>query len=119
VKKLIDQYSFELRSEEVLSKTISKVKIKLKGKNKLIYASISKFCQISSSFKSFFLNSNIEIGLITTIPEKSGLGGSAAIVIAVIFGLAQFFDLYNNYKLLKENEFPINKDIIAEMATKI
>ena len=119
VKELIDQYSFELKSEEVLSITKSNVKTKLRSENKLIYASILRFCQISSYFKSSFSNSNIEIGLITTIPEKSGLGGSAAIIIAVLFGLAQFFDLYNNYKLLKENEFPINKDIIAEMATKI
>lgn len=119
VKKMMDQYSFEVKSEEILSKNRNEVKTKLKGQNKLIYASIYRFCKMSSYFKSSFLNSNIEIGLITTIPEKSGLGGSAGIIIAVLFGLAQFFDLYNNLRKLKENEFPINKDIIAEMATKI
>lgn len=119
VKKSMEQYTFEVKSEEILSKDRNKSEDKLKGKNKLIYASIYRLCKMNSYFKSSFLNSNIEIGLITTIPEKSGLGGSAAIIIAVLFGLAQFFDVYNNIKRLKENEFPINKDIIAEMATKI
>ncbi|MFX1377776.1 MAG: hypothetical protein ACFFA4_01665 [Promethearchaeota archaeon] len=119
IKKMKRRYFFEVGSEEILSKNIKDVKSKLKGQNKLIYASIYRFCKMSSHFKNSFLKSNIEIGLMTTIPEKSGLGGSAAIIIAVIFGLAQFFDLYNNILKLKKNEFPINKDIIAEMATKI
>ena len=104
VKKLIDQYSFEVESEEILSKNRKQVNSKLQGQNKLIYASIYRFYRMSSSFKSSYLTSNIEIGLITTIPEKSGLGGSAAIVIAVLFGLAQFFGLYNNYNRLKLHE---------------
>ncbi|MFX0038427.1 MAG: hypothetical protein ACFFCY_04455 [Promethearchaeota archaeon] len=119
MKKLNDQYSIEINKEEILSKSRNEVKSKLNGENKLIYASIYKFYKMSSYFERIFLKSNIEIGLITTIPEKSGLGGSAAIIIAVIFGLAQYFDLYNNFEKVEENEFPINKDIIAEMATKI
>jgi galactokinase/mevalonate kinase-like predicted kinase len=119
MKKLKDQYFFEVKNEEPLPKKRNQVKYKLKGENKLVYASIIRFFKMNSYFKSAFLKSNIEIGLITTIPEKSGLGGSAAIIIAVLFGLAQFFDLYNNITKIKENEFPINKDIIAEIATKI
>jgi len=119
VKKLIDEYHFELKSEETLPKCRNKIKGKLKGQNKLIYASIYRFFKMSSYFERMFLNSNIEIGLITTIPEKSGLGGSAAIIIAFLFGLAHYYDLYNNIEILKEYEYPINKDIIAEMATKI
>ena len=119
VKKLKDQYSVEVKSEEILSKKRNQIKTKLNGANKLIYASICRLCKMYSSFESSFLNSNIEVGLISTIPEKSGLGGSAAIIIAVLYGLAHFFDLYNNIGVLKENEFPINKDIIAEIATKI
>ena len=93
--------------------------MKLQGKNKLIYASIYRFFKMSSNFESIFLESDIEIGLITTIPKQSGLGGSAAIIVSVLFGLAKYFDLYNNINKLQGNEFPINKDIIAEMATKI
>ncbi len=119
VKKLIDQYHFELKSEETLPKYRKQIKAKFKGQNKLIYASIYRFFKMSSYFERTFLNSNIEIGLITTIPEKSGLGGSAAIIIAFLFGLANHYGLYNNIEILKESEFPINKDIIAEMATKI
>ncbi|MBY8984199.1 MAG: hypothetical protein KGD65_03950 [Candidatus Lokiarchaeota archaeon] len=119
LKKLMEQYSFIIKSEEILSKNKSEVKTKLNGPNKLIYASISRFCKMNSYFESLFLNANIEIGLLTTIPEKSGLGGSAALIIAVLYGLAQFFDIYNKFDVLKDHEFPINKDIIAEMATKI
>jgi galactokinase/mevalonate kinase-like predicted kinase len=118
-KKLRNKYFFEVKSEEILSKNRKNASVKLTGKNKLIYATIYHFCRINSHFKSLFLETNIEIGLITTIPEKSGLGGSSAIIIALLFGLSQFYKLNNNVKILKENEFPINKDIIAEIATKI
>jgi len=119
IKKISEQYSVELQSEEILSKDRDKVEFNLNGQNKLIYASIYRLCKMSSHFKSLFLNSNIEIGSITTIPQQSGLGGSNAIIIAVLFGLAHFFNVYNNFEVLGEKEFPINKDIIAEMATKI
>jgi galactokinase/mevalonate kinase-like predicted kinase len=74
---------------------------------------------MNSYFNEQFLKSNIEIGMLTTIPSKSGLGGSTAIVIAVIYGLAQYFNVYNNLAILNKNEFPLNKDIIAEIATKV
>jgi galactokinase/mevalonate kinase-like predicted kinase len=62
---------------------------------------------------------NFEIGIITTIPLKSGLGGSAAIIIGIMYGLAKYFGLYNNFNCLKTGEFPINRDILAEIATKV
>ncbi|MFW9819757.1 MAG: hypothetical protein ACFFE5_09120, partial [Candidatus Thorarchaeota archaeon] len=105
--------------DDIISKKEVLTKAKFGDENKLIYASIFRFSKMNSHFREAFLNSNLEIGLLTTIPEKSGLGGSASIIIAVLFGLAHFFNLYNNITMLKENEFPINKDIIAEMATKI
>ena len=71
VKKLKDQYSVEVKSEEILSKKRNQIKTKLNGENKLIYASICRLCKMYSSFESSFLNSNIEVGLISTIPEKS------------------------------------------------
>ena len=119
IKKLEDKFYVELKREEQLSKSSIDIRKKLQGKNKLIYASIYRFFKMSSYFKKIFIESNIEIGLITTIPKQSGLGGSAAIIIAILFGFAKYFDLYNNVNKLEENEFPLNKDIIAEMATKI
>ena len=119
MKKLILKWSVECNYEEKLSKSRNEIRNKLKGKNKLIYASIYRFNKMSSHFKEIFLKSNIEIGLVTTIPKQSGLGGSAAIIIVILFGFAKYFNLYNNFKKLKENEFPINRDIIAEMAAKI
>ncbi len=119
VKKSKDQFLIEVKNEDLLPKKRNQIKDRLKGENKLIYATIYRLCKMYSNFESYFLNSNIEIGLISTIPEKSGLGGSAAIIIALLYGLAKFFDLYNNIQVLKENELPINKDIIAEIATKV
>lgn len=119
VKRVGSKYIVVLKHEELLSKSKNEISFKLKGQNKLIYASIYRFFKINSCFEESFLKSNIEIGLLTTIPKQSGLGGSAAIIIAVIFGFAKFFDLYNNIKKLGENEFPLNKDIIAEIATKV
>lgn len=119
VKNILHGYSFEVISEEKLLKRKTEIKKKFKGENKLIYASIYRFFKMSSYFEKIYLKSNIEIGLLTTIPLHSGLGGSAAIIIAILFGFALYFDLYNSFNKLKESEFPINKDIIAEMATKI
>ncbi len=119
VKRLANNYVVCLKHEETLSKSKKEIRIKLNGQNKLIYASIYRFFKVSSYFEKILLKSNIEIGLISTIPKQSGLGGSAAIIIAVLFGFAKYFDLYNNINRLRENEFPINKDIIAEMATKV
>lgn len=119
VKELTDHYSIEIESEEKLSKDLSKMKSKFKEKNKLFYASIYRICKMSSSLEELFFNANIEIGYITTIPEKGGLGGSAAIIIAILYGLVQFFNLFNKFDNLKENEFPLNKDTIAEIATKV
>ncbi len=118
-KKLKNQYFFEVKIDEIISKKEVIIKASFGDKNKLFYASIYRLCKMSSHFRTAFLNSKIEVGLLTTIPEKSGLGGSAAIIIAVLFGLANFFNIYNNITVLNDYEFPINKDIIAEMATKI
>ncbi|MCP4763671.1 MAG: hypothetical protein GY870_18010, partial [archaeon] len=62
---------------------------------------------------------NFEIGVITTIPRQSGIGGSAAIIISVLYGLAKYFNFLNNISYQKDGNLPINRDIIAEMATKI
>jgi galactokinase/mevalonate kinase-like predicted kinase len=118
-KKVMNNYFFEIKIDELISKKEVITKANFGHENKLIYASIYRFSRMSSYFRRIFFNSNLEIGLLTTIPEKSGLGGSASIIIAILFGLAHFFNLYNNINVLKDDEFPINKDIIAEMATKI
>jgi mevalonate kinase len=119
LQELDKKYSFSIKYQEKLTKVKNEIFKKLKGDNKLIYGSLYGLIKMSSYFEEIFLNSNIEIGLLTTIPYQSGLGGSAAIIIATLYGFAQFFNLYNNFEILRENEFPINKDIIAEIATKI
>jgi galactokinase/mevalonate kinase-like predicted kinase len=113
------EYSIEIEQEEDLSKDIEEVKKKMNGDLKLIYASIYRFHLTNSNFFNRFISENFELGILTTIPRQSGLGGSAAIIISVLYGLAEYLNLYNSTACLNEKDFPINKDIIAEMATKI
>ncbi|MFW9828856.1 MAG: mevalonate kinase [Candidatus Thorarchaeota archaeon] len=119
MQKLDEKYFFRVKYQELLSMSKHGILSKLRGNNNLIYGSIYGLIKMNSYFEKIFLNSNIEIGLLTTIPYQSGLGGSAAIIIAVLYGLTQFYNLYNNFEIIKENEIPLNKDIIAEIATKI
>ncbi|MFX0000698.1 MAG: mevalonate kinase [Candidatus Hodarchaeota archaeon] len=119
LKMQLKECYFEIIRNEKLVKTRDKIKKKFKGPDKLIYASIYRFFKMSSYFEEMFLKTNIEIGVISTIPLQSGLGGSAAVIIAVLYGFANYFNIFNNLKYVKINEFPINKDIIAEMATKV
>ncbi|MHA1489816.1 MAG: GHMP family kinase ATP-binding protein [Promethearchaeota archaeon] len=111
--------NFEIESEEILTQESKEIKKKFNSEFKLIYGSIYRFFKINSYFRKKILSQKIEIGIITTIPQQSGLGGSASIIIAILYGLANYFNLYNNMNCVRNDEFPINKDIIAEMATKV
>ena len=105
--------------EEKIEKDLNNIKKKSKGEFKLFYASIYRLIKTNFSFSEKYEKENFEIGIITTIPLQSGLGGSAAIIIGIIYGLTKYFGLYNNLNCLKTGEFPINRDIIAEIATKV
>lgn len=109
----------EVEFESELVKDKNNFKKHFNSELKLIYASIYRFSKTNCYFWKKFLKQNIEIGIITTIPRQSGLGGSASIIIALLYGFAEYFNIYNNINCLKEEEVPINKDIIAEMATKV
>ena len=98
------RFSIELVTEERLLKNKQEILKKLTTKQRLIYASINRLLTMNSNFKLKFLKTNIEIGLLTTIPPQSGLGGSTAIIIAVLYGLACYFNLYNSFDNLKVNE---------------
>ena len=74
---------------------------------KLFYASVYRFIKTCSEFLEKFKNNNFEIGIITTIPRQSGLGGSASIIIAILFGFAKYFGLYKNLTCINKEDFPI------------
>lgn len=112
-------YNFEIDTEKEVNKNMEDLKEKCLGECGLIYASIFRLSSMSSRFWEKFKEQNIEFGLINTIPRQSGLGGSAAIIISLLYGFSHYFNIFNNFSNLAENEFPINKDIIAEMATKV
>ena len=105
--------------EEKIEKDLNDIKKKIKGEFKLFYASMYRLIKTNSAFMEKFKKENFEIGIITTIPLQSGLGGSAAIIIGITYGLAKYFGLYNNFTCLKTGDFPINRDILAEIATKV
>ncbi len=120
--KSSQNYKFDVFLENELCKDLKDLKEYFTGELKLIYGSIYRFYKTNSHFWDKFLKRNFEIGVMTTIPRQSGLGGSAAIIISVLYGLAKYFNLYNNLNCLNDqinNDFVINKDIIAEMATKV
>ena len=113
------KFNIQIEREEEITKYKTKPKDKLNGEFKLFYASVYRFIKTSSIFWEKFKKNNFELGTLTTIPSQSGLGGSAAIIIAILYGFAKYFELYKNLNCIKRSEFPINRDIIAEMATKV
>ncbi len=117
--KIKDTLKIETILEEDFSPDIEELKSGFKGGFKLVYASIYRLLKTSSFFKKQIYQKKFEIGILSTIPQQSGLGGSTAIIVAVLYGLAHYFDLYDNITCLEEEELPVNKDIIAEMATKV
>jgi galactokinase/mevalonate kinase-like predicted kinase len=105
--------------QELIIKNIEFIKSKFKEENKLFYATLYRFSKTNSHFWRKFINKNIEFGILSTIPRQSGLGGSASIIVGILFTLAKYFQLINNLDVLEGGEFPINRDIIAEMATLV
>ncbi|MFX1400558.1 MAG: mevalonate kinase [Promethearchaeota archaeon] len=117
--KVDDKFNFKIIYEKKLPKSRAKLKMSMTDELKLVHGSIYRFSRTNSYFWEKFKELNIEIGIISTIPRQSGLGGSASIIIAVLYALARYFGIYNNLLSVKHHEYPINKDIIAEMATKV
>ncbi|TFG14551.1 MAG: hypothetical protein EU535_03250 [Promethearchaeota archaeon] len=119
IRKNIKEYKIELTLKEEFINDLSEMERKFSGKSGLIYSSIYRLCKTYSILGKRFKNQKFELGLLTTIPRQSGLGGSAAIIISILYAFSHYFNIYNNLRYIKENEFPINKDTIAELATKI
>jgi galactokinase/mevalonate kinase-like predicted kinase len=119
IKTERNKANITLKTQEELVKNRLFLEEVINDDLKIIYASIYRLSIFNSYFWNKFREKNIEIGIITTIPRQSGLGGSASIIIGLLYGLAEFFHIYNNFSHLKPGEFPINKDVIAEIATKV
>ena len=119
VETISNKLQICIEYEDFLKKEISQLKNEFNSELKLFYATIFRFSKTIRIFWERLLENEYEIGILTTIPRQSGLGGSAAIIVALIYAFAKQFNLYNNLSCLQKGEFPINKDIIAEMATKV
>jgi galactokinase/mevalonate kinase-like predicted kinase len=119
VKEDSHKISIRMEKDELISKNILEIKNKFNGFFKLFYGSIYRFYKTCSAFWKKFLETEFEIGILTTIPRQSGLGGSSAIIIAILYGFSKFFNIFNNLNCLNKDEFPINIEIISEMATKV
>ncbi|MEJ2249351.1 MAG: hypothetical protein P8Y97_06790 [Candidatus Lokiarchaeota archaeon] len=111
------QLEIVLTHKELIKKNLDFIKSKFNDEFKLFYASLFRFYKTNKNFWKKFISKNLEIGILSTIPRQSGLGGSAAIIIAILYGMSLYFDLINNLEIIDDENLPINKDIIAEMAT--
>jgi galactokinase/mevalonate kinase-like predicted kinase len=114
-----NKYKFELECEEYLIKQINNLSNHKNSDFLLFYASVYRLFQTNPYYKDAFSAQNIEIGIITTIPKQSGLGGSASIILAFLYAFTQFFDLTHKNSHLRNKDYPINKDTIAEIAAKV
>jgi galactokinase/mevalonate kinase-like predicted kinase len=119
IEKNQGKYKIELECEEPLIREFTNFSNNIDSEFKLFYASINRLFKTNSYYRNVFFTHNIEIGIIMTIPKQSGLGGSASIIVGFLYALVQYFGLNHSNSNLKKSHFPINKDIIAEMATKV
>jgi galactokinase/mevalonate kinase-like predicted kinase len=108
-----------LKQEKNLDIKIETIKKHFNSELKLIYASLYRIYITNSIFWERLEKANIEIGILSTIPRQSGLGGSSSIILAFLYGLAKFFNIINKTSELMHGDLPINRDILAEMCTKI
>jgi galactokinase/mevalonate kinase-like predicted kinase len=114
-----DKCDLELECQEDLIKNINHPLEFKNSEFKLIYGSIYRLFKTNLYYKKKFLMENIEIGILSTIPKQSGLGGSASIIVAFLYALSQYLGSPNKLSYLKSSSFPLNRDILAEMATKV
>lgn len=117
--KTYNKYEFELECKENLTKKVIDISDYKNSEFRLFHACISRLFKTYKNYKNAFINQNLEIGIITTIPKQSGLGGSASIIIGILYGLVSFLQLKEKDNNLEKALLPINKDIIAEIATKV
>ncbi|MBD3211121.1 MAG: hypothetical protein GF311_00820 [Candidatus Lokiarchaeota archaeon] len=113
------RYRIDISMEEELIHDVQKIKMKLNGEFKLIYASFYRISQTNIEFWKQIRDYPVEIGILSTIPRQSGLGGSSAIIIALLYGLAEYYGFLNNTENINKLDIPINKDTIAELCTKV
>jgi galactokinase/mevalonate kinase-like predicted kinase len=89
-----------------------------KFKGNIILASMAVLFEHIPEIFDRVKNQRIEIGVFTTIPRQSGIGGSSSIIIGLLWALAEFSGVMN----LPPNRFvkmPVNRDVIAELCTQI
>ncbi|MFO7795998.1 MAG: hypothetical protein ACQERB_11055 [Promethearchaeati archaeon] len=114
-----NKFSLNLIKAEDLIKDIDKIKEDFTKDLKLIYATLYRISLSNSSFWETIKNNHFEVGILSTIPRQSGLGGSSAIILAFLYGLAKYYNFINKLNGLKEKDIPINKDTLAEICTKV
>jgi galactokinase/mevalonate kinase-like predicted kinase len=85
----------------------------------LYNASVYRFGKTNKNFIHKYKQKHLEIGILTTIPRQSGLGGSASLIIAFLYAFAKYFNLLDNLKYSDGLNLPINRDILAEMAMRV
>lgn len=108
-----------IKEEKPIDKSEENLRVEFQGDFKLIYASFYRISQTNKSLWEEIKDSHFELGILSTIPRQSGLGGSSSIILAILYGFADYFNYVNKIDNLNHQNLPINKDILAEMCTKV
>ncbi|MCP4760824.1 MAG: hypothetical protein GY870_03515 [archaeon] len=87
-------------------------------KNDIFTGSLAYIFTQISEFKNSLSNKSIEIGILTTIPRQSGIGGSTSLIISILWAIGCYCQ-YDEKLPEFFSYIPFNKDVISELTTEI
>ncbi|MHA1728498.1 MAG: GHMP family kinase ATP-binding protein [Promethearchaeota archaeon] len=90
----------------------------IEDKNRIFLGSLIYFFDRIPEFKRILKDKVLEIGVISTIPKQSGIGGSSSIIISLLWAIGCYCG-FDKYEPRKFSGLPFNRDIIAELSTEI
>ncbi len=91
---------------------------KAKYKGNIVLASMGVLFEYVPEIFERLKNQKLEIGVFTTIPRQSGIGGSSSIIIGLLWALAEYTGIMN-LAPNRVTKMPVNRDVIAEICTQI
>lgn len=86
----------------------------------IFFGTLHYLFQQIPEFRPILKNRVFEIGILSTIPRQSGIAGSSAIIIALLYAFGSFCHFNpEEHDPSNFSKLAFNKDIIGELATKI
>lgn len=87
-------------------------------KKDIFLGSLSYLFQKIPEFKKVLLEQAVEVGVFTSIPRQSGVGGSSALIISVLWAMGCYCRFERRDPQSFSN-YPFNRDVIGELSTEI